>query len=54
MSLNPVNGLKLMLNRFRITVRSTDNGQPAMYREEIFTIAVSDVNEPPTSIQVCQ
>ncbi|KXJ22728.1 Spondin-1 [Exaiptasia diaphana] len=39
-------------NSFDITIRSTDNGVPAMHLDKTFTIKVTDVNESPTDIQL--
>ena len=35
------------LNTINITVRSADDGKPSLYREELFTITILDVNEHP-------
>ena len=35
---------------YSIRVRGTDSGSPAMYVEKVFTINVTNVNEPPTNI----
>ncbi len=37
-----------MLNEINVTVRSADDGKPSLYREELFTITILDVNEHPS------
>ena len=39
-------------SEFNVTVRSTDDGVPPLFREETFLITVLDVNEKPTSISL--
>ncbi|XP_065174480.1 protocadherin-16-like [Sycon ciliatum] len=39
-------------NSFTITVRVTDRGSPAMYRDQSFTIRILDANEPPERLHL--
>lgn len=39
-------------NEINVTVRSTDDGVPPLFREETYLITVRDVNEYPSTITV--
>ena len=39
-------------NSWTVIIRSRDNGNPSLYRDETFVVDVLDVNDKPTAIQV--
>ena len=45
-------GLSSSTNSFDVKIRTTDSGNPNMYREEDYTIRILDVNDPPTNIRL--
>ncbi|XP_062511367.1 uncharacterized protein LOC134187268 [Corticium candelabrum] len=42
------NGVNSPTNSFEVSIRTTDNGSPNMYRQEDYNIKILDVNDPPT------
>ncbi|XP_031570149.1 cadherin EGF LAG seven-pass G-type receptor 1-like isoform X2 [Actinia tenebrosa] len=42
--------IPLVDGTINVTIRSTDNGSPQMWKEKIFTITIQDVNDPPLNI----
>ena len=39
-------------NSFEVSIRTTDNGSPNMYRQEDYNIKILDVNDPPTNLRL--
>lgn len=42
--------IPLINGTIAVTIRSTDNGSPQMWKEKTFTITIQDVNDPPLNI----
>lgn len=42
--------IPLVNGTIKVTIRSTDNGSPQMWKEKTFTITIQDVNDPPLNL----